>query len=312
MQRSHVLRMDPPRDASGPSVSSAASSPGISAVACRLPPFSAKHPDVWFLQAEASFRVSHITSQETRFNHLQQSLPIEIAVEVRDILANPPTTNPYDTLKAAILSRTSPSERQRFQGLLSAEELGDRRPSQLLHELQTLLGDAPSATDSRLLKELFLRRLPSSVQMILATASDLPLSALAAHADKIMEVATLHPPLSTVASAQSSDHTTVAAPATPLPSPLSDDLAALRERMQNLEELVASAGYSSPPPRNPRARRFGPSRRTPSPQVFRQEGTTRQPPQHPDSLCWYHRRFGAAAQRCTRPCGWPGNGTRDR
>lgn len=76
-------------------------------------------------EAKVSFRVSHIITQAARFNHLQQTLPIEITVEVRDILTNLPSGNPYDALKAAVFRSTSLSECQRFQHLLFAEELGD-------------------------------------------------------------------------------------------------------------------------------------------------------------------------------------------
>lgn len=54
--------MDPPRVTDGNAASSATASDDISALAC-LSTFSAQHAAVWFPQAEASFRVSHITSK---------------------------------------------------------------------------------------------------------------------------------------------------------------------------------------------------------------------------------------------------------
>ena len=34
-------------------------------------------------------------------------------------------------------------------------------------------------------------------------------------------------------------------------------------------------------------------------------------PSNPDTLCWYHRKFGSSARSCQSPCTWssqPGNG----
>ena len=60
-----------------------------------------------------------------------------------------------------------------MEQLFSAEELGDRKPTQLLCRLQQLAGDTPGA-DGNFLRELFLR-LPSNVRMVLAsTRSDCP------------------------------------------------------------------------------------------------------------------------------------------
>uniref|UniRef100_A0A1X7SZQ1 DUF7041 domain-containing protein n=1 Tax=Amphimedon queenslandica TaxID=400682 RepID=A0A1X7SZQ1_AMPQE len=60
---------------------------------------------------------------------------------VRDIIIKPPTTNPYDTLCTQLIERTSASKQRHLQQLFSAEELGDRSPSQLLRHMQQLLGD---------------------------------------------------------------------------------------------------------------------------------------------------------------------------
>ena len=73
--------------------------------------------------------------------------------------------------------------------MFSSEELGDRKPMQLLRCLQQLAGDTPGA-DGAFLCELFLQRLPANVRMVLAsTRGDTPIDEIAQLADKIIEVA---------------------------------------------------------------------------------------------------------------------------
>ena len=59
--------------------------------------------------------------QETKYSYIVGSLQPIYAQEVRDLLINPPATNPYDVLKAELIKRTSASEQKRLHQLLVAE-----------------------------------------------------------------------------------------------------------------------------------------------------------------------------------------------
>ncbi|KAG0445199.1 hypothetical protein HPB47_018655, partial [Ixodes persulcatus] len=117
---------------------------------------------------------------------------------VRDLLLQPPAENAYDTLKAQLIRRTGASEQKRLQQLLTAEELGDRTPTQLLRRMEQLLGDKATIIDASLLRELFLQRLPKNVRMVIASAGDIDLVRIAELADSIMEISTASPQVSTV------------------------------------------------------------------------------------------------------------------
>nr|VZI04393.1 unnamed protein product [Spirometra erinaceieuropaei] len=88
---------------------------------------------------------------------------------------------------AEILRLNSVSDRQRYHQLLKEEALGDRKPSELLRGMRSLLGDRQ--VDDKFDKEMFLTRLPADVQTILACGSqDLTVSRLAEMADRTIEV----------------------------------------------------------------------------------------------------------------------------
>ena len=255
----------------------------VSAVSIKLPPFWPADPQVWFAQVEAQFATRNISNQRTCFDYVVAALAPEFATEVRDLLLAPPDADPYNVLKAQLIQRTAASEQRRLQQLFTAEELGDKKPSQLLRRMQQLLGDAAGPNpDNKFLRELFLQRLPSHVRMVLASAGEMSLEALAQLADKIAEVAT--PSISTLNL-----------------SPLTAEVEQLRSEVARLQDMLASIQLASLHQRPPRQRSSSrPSSRSASPK----------PPATPeqaDGLCWYHRKFGEQAHKCTSPCSWSGN-----
>lgn len=156
----------------------------------------------------------------------------DTATEVRDLIIKPPSTDQYKALKAALIQRTAASQQLRMQQLLQGEELGDRKPTQLLRQMEQLLGEQATEHTSTFLKKLFLQRLPANIRMILAsTPGDNTLQELAALADKIAEVTVspCQPPISIVSHSDSQ---------------LASELAKLREEIAYLIKLVHSSSHS--------------------------------------------------------------------
>jgi hypothetical protein len=81
----------------------------VSRVAVRLPPFWAKRPAVWFVQAEAQFTLAIISSEQTKFCYVISQLDYQYASEVEDIIISPPEQDPSTTLKTELVRRLSPS-----------------------------------------------------------------------------------------------------------------------------------------------------------------------------------------------------------
>uniref|UniRef100_A0A1X7VRD3 Uncharacterized protein n=1 Tax=Amphimedon queenslandica TaxID=400682 RepID=A0A1X7VRD3_AMPQE len=147
--------------------------PTTAAVSLKLPPFWPSDPLVWLAKVDAQFSTRNITSEKTMFKYVVAFLAPEFPQE------------------SALVERTAASEQRQLQQLFKAEELGDRKPSQLLRRMQQLLGDKASSTDATFICELFLQRLPLNVRMVLAFSDTMDLKKLAQLGDKIVEVATL-------------------------------------------------------------------------------------------------------------------------
>ncbi|KAA3672061.1 uncharacterized protein DEA37_0008076 [Paragonimus westermani] len=157
----------------------------VSALAVPFAPFRGNNPKSWFAQLEAPFALQQFTSKLTRFHHVVAGLPSHVTDEVDDVLELPDSTKPYEQLKAAVSKRVGLSDRQRISQLLSATELGDRKPSQLLRHMQRLAGR--THIEEALLREMWLQRLPKDIQNVLSANPSATLSTLAEVADRIGE-----------------------------------------------------------------------------------------------------------------------------
>ena len=234
------------------------------------------------LKSKLNSSMRNITSQSTQFAYVILSLPPEIAQEIHDLLLSPPSDHPYDTLKSELIRRTSASEQKCLHQLLISEELGDRKPSQLLCKMRQLLGD--KVLEDGILRQLFLQHLPTNGQLILAsltTTSSLDQRALIA--DNILEVAPSQPTLATLASP-------------PAASSFTQDLQDLHSHVNSLTShlttLVNALQINSHSP----SHGCSPTPPLHAPCCFASTSHSNRP------HCWYHMRFGPNARKCVPPC----------
>ncbi|XP_076049410.1 uncharacterized protein LOC143030093 [Oratosquilla oratoria] len=156
--------------------------------AFRAPPFSNRDPTIWFTILECNFKANRITTSLTKFSHACGLLPSDVLLQVSDTISKAPTSGtPYEDLKKAVLDRLESSEATRLQELLSKEELGNEKPSDLLRRMKRLLGDKYATFDTSILRHLFYQRLPTTIQGNLFSAKNkLSLDELATLADEFM------------------------------------------------------------------------------------------------------------------------------
>ncbi|KYN14011.1 PREDICTED: uncharacterized protein LOC108766199 [Trachymyrmex cornetzi] len=234
----------------------------IHRVALKIPPFWADKPELWFAQLEGQFTLGSITADATKYAYVLSHIETKHAKEIKDLITKPPEHDKYENIKKALIQRLSLSQEQQIRQLLEHEEMGDRRPSQFLRHLQAL---ANSAIPEQLLRTLWMGRLPSQLQAILATRSADKLDEVAEQADKIHEVSCR---ATTVASIQ--------------PANMEQQIRELTKQVASLKGQLSRAHTQ----RKVRERSRSRSR-----------GKTDE-----EGKCFYHRRFKEKAKKCTQPC----------
>jgi len=265
--------------------------PQVAKIAIRIPPFWPEEPELWFVQLEGQFTLCGITDDEAKYAHVLSKIEPKQAREIKDIITRPPTTDKYRTLKRVLIQRLTDSQEQRIRQLLEREELGDRKPSQFLRYLSTLAG---SAVTTELLRTLWLGRLPPQIQAILATRTEDRLEDVAEQADRIYEIGMK----AVVATTSPEAIQTQQQPGTSQPAAesqimlLTKQIAALTMQMSKLTKE-----WSQEKARN-RARSRSRSQRRYRSRTPKGNG-----------VCFYHRRFGKEAEKCTQPCTFNKNKT---
>nr|XP_042902504.1 uncharacterized protein LOC122270176 [Parasteatoda tepidariorum] len=219
---------------------------------------------------EATFQLATpkpISESKTKFNYCHAHLPPEVAAVVRDVIITPDAEDPFKKLKEEIIARCGETKSQEIRRLLSGEQLGDRKPSELLRTMQRR-AESHEISDSLLL-ELFLNQLPQHVQSILAAIPSLSSTRAAEIADKVMEVSTS----SEVSEVSSNQRCTFE---------LLEEVRALRKEVAALRTRSRS-----------RNRNYA---------QFRNRQSQSSSPHRNSKMCFYHRKFKSDARKvCQNP-----------
>ena len=209
-------------------------------------------------------------------------LPSSVAFEVREIIYDPPRAHQYDTLKQEVVKRFSKSDQQKIDQLLTLEYLGDRKPSQLLRSMRSLVGG--NQYDC-LLRKLFIQRLPTWIQPFLCfKEANTSLDELAETADRIFENSPNTPNVSAVGNSRFSHENNGDKAAI---DALLKKNESLEKQIETLTRKFDEFSNSNRPTGRARPR-------------FNQRNNNRA--SSPRPMCWYHRTWGVKARACTQPC----------
>ena len=252
----------------------------------KLPEFWPSSPHAWFGIVEAQFRIRQVTLEEDRFTLVASVLPENSARKVAHLLSTPPA-DCYTQLKAALLSSHQLTDIQKSELLFNMDDLGSKRPMELLTEMMELV--TPGEEKTRLFAMLFMHRLPAQVRVQLTEDDHTDLRALAEKAERCSAML-----------ARKTGTSSVQAVFTPEDD--GDEPAA----------SVSAIRSSSSGQRNNKGGKPGFWQQ-------KKQQQKRQPAQQSDNsspaelarmasgLCFPHFKYGAKAFNCTQPCNWQGN-----
>jgi len=191
----------------------------------RLPAFWKQSPEYWFTHAESVFTTHRVNNLNTRVHFLVGALDEDGVRTVGDLLG--PSAS-YDSLRARLISAYGQPKSVRFRELVRPGVMGDRRPSQLLRDLRSVM---PGGCGEDVLKEFWLLKLPSNVVAI-ASGFEGSLDSIAARADRVMEAVNSH---------------NVDAVAKDPISELTNVVSSLAQQVQSMAKIVFAPGQSNRP-----------------------------------------------------------------
>ncbi|XP_012524192.1 uncharacterized protein LOC105829697 [Monomorium pharaonis] len=251
----------------------------------KIPPFWREDPALWFTQIKIAFEVSRISNDKTKFTYTVLHVDQAVMPFVSDIVRQSSEDGKYDTLKNRIISAFDETTESKLRKMLRGRELGNEKPSHFLQWMRNLSGDQIS---SDVLRTLFLEHMPQNVRGILAASSSQDVLQLAALADKVTKALNETNQIMAVATSNTAPEQR--------PSPPNEGMA---NQLKALEEQVAALSLQLR-----RSHERGRSHSQRSRSGPRRSSSRSKERVVSVGTCYYHRKFGAQAHCCRKPCDW--------
>lgn len=249
----------------------------------KLTKFWKDHPKGWFAFIDTKFTSLGVISDDDKFQAVIDVLEADVRKEIRDLLENPPLIDKYGAVRTRLEKVFAESEKSRVSRLLSSVPSGDKRPSQILREMQSIVG---GSCDTMLLKQLWMNQLAKPVQVGLAALpKTYSLDQYAQVADDVFEAldnSYIHAVQGSLTSKSGeTTHSSID----------KDLLATLTQVTKQLATLTTELSSS----RISRRDKSSPQRST-----ARNRSNSRKPFNHPSGMCYHHNKFGKKAFRCSK------------
>lgn len=250
-----------------------------------MPVVSNTNIEAWFTSMDFWFTASGIFDDTQRHATVLAAIDPNVLTQLMDALCETPQVGKYEFAKTKLIAHFADSEQRKLNRLLSEMPLGDKRPSELYHEMKrvagTVLGEAA-------LKGLWAQRLPEAARPVIAASSG-SAAEFTKIADSIVD-----------ALAPRSIRQATTEPLNEM-AELRAVIAELRNQINNFPRRSRSRsrgnGISGNGPRfhtpanSGGNQQYGTNNRTPTPNA------------NPDpELCWYHQKYGNGARNCRDSC----------
>ena len=231
---------------------------------------------------KAQFHSCRITSDATKYFSIVAVLDTSILQQVSDVLRQPPANGKYEALKQQLIQRFTDSREKKIQKLLTEIELDGKKPSQLLREMLTLAGNNLL---NDVFRTLWMKRMSVNVRLLLSASEDAKVDKLAQIADRILEAATWTHVMAVEAVSHVArfSHTS---PNQPSQKNDHDRLVELERAVTELTTLLKQQLNTSKN-ENKSTEHSRPRSSSRAKQV---------------DICYYYRRFGPGAKKCTESC----------
>ena len=142
----------------------------VNHLSVKLPPCWTQDIELWLLQCETQFCTHNIQRESTKFDYIILALPPEVIMQLCSFILNLPIDQLYSKLKDKLQRLHTLSNKQRYRQIMWEESLGDEKPSQFLQWMWHLVGS--DQVKSAFFKEMFLEKMPSVIQTVLAALPD--------------------------------------------------------------------------------------------------------------------------------------------
>ena len=249
--------------------------------------------EAWFAQAEFVFDLRKINDEQTRAHLLMEAIPRDLYKNIWPRYIHEKRTSTYTSLKEELLSYHSKSPATRAQEFFKhiGVPAGDLSPSTILHTLQNLTEMPKTRTKDacqlNIHMEMMLQRFPKHIRAHLPDYRDMDEKDFLLKADIIAEA---HRSANSVIAA--------AATTTHFDSSNSDS-----DSDSDSKQMAASLQKPKDRRRQRRSsRRRSSSRRKNDRSHNRSRNRTRNRSTEKPSVCFFHRKFGEKAYKCTIPC----------
>jgi hypothetical protein len=150
----------------------------------KLPVFWPANIAAWFASVEGVFELRGIVEQRARYFNVLAALPEATVVLIADLIETSPLpADPFDRLKARLVTAHQLTDMQKVERLLSLPAMGQQKPSELLAEM---LRFCPRGEENSVFFNcLFLQKLPRELRVLLSEADMADKRLLSERADQI-------------------------------------------------------------------------------------------------------------------------------
>lgn len=240
-----------------------------------MPTVTNTNIEAWFTSMEYWFDASGITADRQRFSTILAAIDPNVLAQLMEILREEPVLGKYEFIKLKLIAHFADSEQRKLNRLLSEMPLGDKRPSELYHEMKRVAGNV---LGEAALKGLWSQRLPEAARPVIA-ASTGTAAEFTRIADSIVDALaprTINAATTTTALSELDELKAV--------------IAELRQQIQSFPQRVRlrSRGTANQRPRTPTNNGTNAS--------------TNANNNTESDECWYHQKYGRNARNCRSPC----------